>query len=202
MGLDAQPDAIAVCRRVGRRFGKHEGSPTATPTLQRRDDIARTRRKPLGLSGVTRLNQAKTLLLENDAALSTLDRPLQAAGLLCPRSRSAAAERCWQELRTAIRRARSRSGKSTRLGDCRTGLLLSDQELTRRRSRRFAYGWHPDGSAKSFATMRLLPLLRVGAGRLIVRRSFRSYLRWLRRRPILLRDKAMPVYCHRGLAPS
>jgi uncharacterized membrane protein len=92
-----------------------------------REDIAR-RVRASGLTGLTRLNEAKTLLLENDAALLTaLDthyklRVYFISELARPQSGDIA------ELRSAIRRVEP-TGKSTRLGDCLRA-VLSDQGLS------------------------------------------------------------------------
>ncbi|HEV2969909.1 MAG TPA: hypothetical protein VGY55_07960 [Pirellulales bacterium] len=92
-----------------------------------RADIER-RVKQLGLDGVTRLNQAKTLLLENDAALlKGFDKRYKLKVFFCselarPQSNDFA------ELRKAIRGLEP-TGKATRLGD-NLRAVLSDQGLT------------------------------------------------------------------------
>ncbi len=92
-----------------------------------RADIARCV-KELGLDGVSRLNQAKTLLLENDAALlQALDGRYKLRVYFCselarPQTGDLA------ELRTAIKRLDA-TGKSTRLGDSLRA-ILSDQGLS------------------------------------------------------------------------
>jgi uncharacterized membrane protein len=92
-----------------------------------RADIVR-RLKATGFDSLTRLNQAKTLLLEDDAALlHALDSRYKLRVYFCsevPRLQSGDIG----QIRSAIRAVQA-TGKATRLGDClRT--VLNDQGLT------------------------------------------------------------------------
>ncbi len=91
-----------------------------------RDDIAR-RVQALGFTGLTRLNQAKTLLLENDAAvLKALETRYKLRVFFCSElARPVVGDLA--AVRESIRRVEP-TGKATRLGDCLRS-VLSDQGL-------------------------------------------------------------------------
>src|SRR5207244_776440 len=84
--------------------------------------------KKLGLDGITRLNQAKTLLLENDAALlKSLDGRYKLKVYFCSElARPQPSD--LDELRPALRKLEP-TGKATRLGD-NLRAVLNDQGLT------------------------------------------------------------------------
>jgi hypothetical protein len=84
--------------------------------------------KQIGLNDITRLNQAKTLLLENDAAdLRALDQRYKLKVFFCSELARAQSGDL-TELRKAIRELEP-TGKATRLGD-NLRAVLNDQGLT------------------------------------------------------------------------